>query len=95
VRLKLLREALAKTLPAWQIESPDGAGSSLWVRLPAGLVADDVVARARDADIVVEPGGGFFGGTPPGEYLRIGISAVPTHLIAEGVVALADAVSTA
>jgi len=95
VRLKLLREALAKSLPTWHIESPEGAGSSLWVRLPEGLTAQDVVARARDADVVVEPGSGFFGGAPPAEYLRMGISAIPTHLIAEGVAALAEAVSRA
>ncbi len=94
VRLKLLRESLAKSLPDWQIESPEGAGSSLWVRLPAGLHAQDVVARARDADVVVEPGDGFFGGNASGEYLRMGISAIPTHLIAEGVAVLADAVVT-
>ncbi|MBL8309462.1 MAG: PLP-dependent aminotransferase family protein [Burkholderiales bacterium] len=91
VRLQLLRQALAASLPDWHVESPLGTGSSLWVRLPDGMRADAVVTRARAAEVVVEPGGGFFGTPPPGEYLRMGISAIPTHLIAAGVSALAKA----
>ena len=88
-RLKILREALARELPAWTIESPEGSGSALWIRLPEGLSAIALVAVARDADLVIEPGVGFFGLTPPGEFIRMGISAIPTHLIAEGIAALA------
>lgn len=93
VRLERLREALATTLPTWRIESPAGAGSSLWVRLPEGLQAQEVVAQARGAGVVIEPGNGFFGGAAAGEYVRMGISAIPTHLIAEGVTRLAGAAS--
>jgi len=88
-RLKILREALARDLPDWRVESPEGSGSALWIRLPEGLSATKLVAVARDADIVIEPGAGFFGLTPPGEFIRMGISAIPTHLIGEGVAALA------
>ena len=95
VRLKLPpRGAGENTADAWQIESP--GRRVIAVGATAGrLVADDVVARARDADVVVEAGGGFFGGTPPASICACRISAIPTHLIAEGVAALADAVSTA
>ena len=89
-RLKILREALARELSDWQIESPEGSGSALWIRLPEGLSATKLVAAARDADIVIEPGTGFFSHTPPGEFIRMGISAIPTHLIAEGIAALAE-----
>jgi len=89
VRLRTLREAIARELPSWQVQSPEGSGSALWIRLPAGLTAAELVAAARAADIVVEPGTGFFGLTPPGEFIRMGISAIPTHLIAEGVAQLA------
>ena len=34
VRLKLLREALAKSLPTWHIEARRALVPSLWVRLP-------------------------------------------------------------
>ena len=91
VRLKMLREALATHLPDWQIQSPEGAGSALWVRLPDGVGAAALVAAARDADVVIEPGVGFFGLAPTGEFIRMGISAIPTHLIGEGVAALAAA----
>ena len=80
---------MARDLPAWKIESPEGSGSALWIRLPDGLSAIKLVAAARDADIVIEPGVGFFGLTPPGEFVRMGISAIPTHLIGEGIAALA------
>jgi GntR family transcriptional regulator/MocR family aminotransferase len=89
VRLKILREAIARELPDWRVESPEGSGSALWIRLPDGLSASKLVEAARDADIVIEPGIGFFGLTPPGEFIRMGISAIPTHLIAEGIAALA------
>ena len=87
----MLREALATHLPDWQIQSPEGAGSALWVRLPDGVGAAALVAAARDADVVIEPGVGFFGLAPTGEFIRMGISAIPTHLIGEGVAALAAA----
>ncbi len=90
VRLKMLREALATHLPDWIIESPEGAGSALWVRLPNGANAVTLVAAAREADVVIEPGVGFFGLAPTGEFVRMGISAIPTHLIGEGVLALAS-----
>lgn len=88
-RLKILREALARELPDWKIETPECSGSALWIRLPEGLSATKLTAAARDADIVIEPGVGFFGLTPPAEFIRMGISAIPTHLIAEGIAALA------
>ena len=95
-RLKILREALARELPEWKIESPEtggsGSGSALWIRLPDGLSATQLVAAARDAEIVIEPGAGFFGLAPPAEFIRMGISAIPTHLIAEGIAALAGVV---
>ncbi len=93
VRLKILREALAAHLPAWRIESPEGVGSALWIRLPDGVKAHTVVLRARAAEIVIESGAGFFGHSPSGEFVRMGISAIPTHLIAEGVAHLADSVA--
>ena len=89
MRLKILREAMARELPDWPIESPEGSGSALWIRLPDRISATKLVAAARDADIVIEPGIGFFGLTPPGEFIRMGISAISTHLIAEGIAALA------
>ena len=91
VRLKMLREALSLHLPDWQIQSPEGAGSALWIRLPDGVNATTLVAAARDADVVIEPGVGFFGLVPTGEFVRMGISAIPTHLIGAGVAALAAA----
>ncbi len=90
VRLKILRDALATHLPAWRIQSPEGVGSALWIGLPDGLMAVDVVARARAAEIVIEPGTGFFGQAANGQFIRMGISAIPTHLIAEGVALLAE-----
>ena len=94
-RLKILREAMAEHLPDWAIQSPEGAGSALWVRLPEGLSGSKLVAAAREVDVVIEPGVGFFGLAPTGEYLRMGISAIPTHLIGEGVAALASVASPA
>jgi len=93
-RLKILREALARELPGWQVLSPEGSGSALWIRLPVGLSATALVVAARNADIVIEPGVGFFGLQPPGEFIRMGISAIPTHLIGEGVAALARVAGT-
>ena len=90
VRLKILREALATHLPTWHIQSPQGVGSALWIRLPDGCAAQSVVARARAAEIVIEPGTGFFGQPTNGQFVRMGISAIPTHLIAEGVALLAE-----
>lgn len=64
-------------------------GSALWIRLPDAMTAAEVVS-ARTAEIVLEPGTGFFGQPTNGEFVRMGISAIPTHLIAEGVALLAE-----
>ena len=93
-RLKILRQSLAAALPGWQVLSPErdgGSGSALWIKLPDGMSASALVRAARDVEVVIEPGAGFFSSPPPEEFIRMGISAIPTHLIAEGIAALAGA----
>ena len=90
--LKLLRESLAKSLPTWQIESPEGRWS-LWVdRQRAHGTTWWRGARCRRRRRTRR---WLFGGECGESICAWGISAIPTHLIAEGVTVLAEAVSTA
>ncbi|MCC7069273.1 MAG: PLP-dependent aminotransferase family protein [Burkholderiales bacterium] len=91
VRLSRLREALAEQLPDWRIATPIEGGSSLWIELPRGVSPAALIARAREAEVIIEPGEGFFAAPTGASFVRMGIAAIATHLIGDGVAALAAA----
>lgn len=92
-RAGLLLEALRHELPQCEV-TPLSGGASCWLRLPAGLAAQDVTDLARERGVLVEPGDVFFMDVPaPAAYLRLGYSATPTAAIEPGVRALAGVVA--
>jgi DNA-binding transcriptional MocR family regulator len=87
-RLQHLTQELARLLPAWSCEQPQG-GLALWVRLPDGSAADFQQAALRHG--VELAAGPIF--SPDGSHadrLRLGF-ALPTEQISEGVRRLASA----
>ncbi|MGD8375394.1 MAG: PLP-dependent aminotransferase family protein [Acidobacteriota bacterium] len=68
---------------------PDG-GLALWVTLPRGLDARDVLAEARSRGIVFNPGELFYADAPRRNHLRLTFGAVTVDRIREGIRELGD-----
>lgn len=58
----------------------DGAGINLWVRLPHGVDAEDVVDRAARAGVIVQSGEGYYRDRGVRSRLRVSAARVPTEL---------------
>lgn len=93
VRWTALREAMARHLPDFDISTGNG-GTSFWVTGPAGFDAARTAAAARAAGIVVEAGDVYsMADPPPRRHLRIGISAIPSERIEDGIAKLAAVIA--
>ena len=66
---------------------PEG-GMFVWMRLPAGLDAGELLADAMRERVAFVPGAPFFPGDPCHETLRLNFSNRPPLLIAEGMARL-------
>lgn len=58
----------------------DGAGLNLWVELPQGADAEDVVDRAAAAGVIVQSGEGYYRDRGIRSRLRVSAARVPTEL---------------
>lgn len=91
-RRDALLAALAKHMPEGvQWSRPEG-GFFLWVRLPEGLAAREVLARAEARKVTFAPGEAFFAeGGGEGEF-RLPFSFVPPEKMDEGGAVLGDVI---
>lgn len=86
--------AMAEHLPQCTI-TPVRGGGSCWVQLPDHVPARELARAAAEHGVLIEPGDIFFASPiAPGNFIRMGYQSIPTHRIAEGVKALADAMRT-
>ncbi len=89
-RLAAMEEALEKHMPdgtSWT--HPEG-GMSLWVTLPPGFDAGELLIHARERGILFLPGRYFYSQQPRPNTLRLGFAAVDEKRIAQGIEKLAD-----
>lgn len=65
---------------------PPTGGTSMWVPLPDGVVADRIVAEAARQGVLIESGAASFAEGHPDRqsYIRIGYSAIPIESIVPG-----------
>ncbi|MGJ8546361.1 MAG: PLP-dependent aminotransferase family protein [Sulfitobacter sp.] len=71
-------------------------GSSLWMRAPDGVDADELARRLQAQSVLIEPGRAFFGGPGrPGNFYRLAYSSIPATRIAEGIGLVANAIRQA
>src|SRR5262249_1382373 len=94
-RCAAMQDALARHLPAgtrWT--RPDG-GLFIWVRLPSGLRAEDLLVAALADKVAFVPGSPFFAREPQHEFCRLNFSNRPVKLIEVGMERLGGAVRTA
>ena len=70
---------------------PEG-GMFLWVRLPRGMNAVDLLAKAVDKGVAFVPGAPFYAGAPDERSLRLSFVTASVEQINRGIAALAEAV---
>ena len=74
-----------------QWNSPDG-GMFLWMRLPEGMSAIDLLPRAVDKGVAFVPGAAFYADEPDGRTLRLSFVTASVEQIRIGIAALAQAI---
>jgi len=89
-RLEAMEDALEKYMPedtTWT--RPDG-GMSIWVTLPAGFDAAEVLIHLRELGVIFVPGRYFYVQNPQPNTLRLGFAGIEEKKIAQGVKKLGD-----
>jgi DNA-binding transcriptional MocR family regulator len=77
--------AMAEHMPDGVTWTRPGGGFFVWLSLPPPLRAAEVVAQARDANLLIPVGNPFFAETPTGQHLRLAFSYVTPEKIETGV----------
>jgi 2-aminoadipate transaminase len=89
-RLAALEEALERQMPEdvrWT--RPEG-GMCVWVALPAGFDASELLVHARERGVLFAPGRYFYFQNPQPNTLRLGFAALDERKIARGVAVLGE-----
>jgi 2-aminoadipate transaminase len=89
-RLEAMEEALEKHMPestTWTL--PEG-GMTIWVTLPPGFDAGELLIHARERGILFLPGRYFYAQNPRPNTLRLGFASVDEKKIARGIEAFCE-----
>ena len=89
-RLEAVEEALVRHMPSETRWTHPAGGMSIWVELPPGFDANELLVRARERGVVFAPGRYFYVQGPQPNTLRLGFSGVEERQIARGVAILGD-----
>ena len=92
-RLDAMLAAIERSFPAGTRWTRPEGGLFVWVSLPPGLDAEDVLADAMRDRVAFVPGAPFYPAAPCHETLRLNFSNRPPLLIAEGIARLGACVS--
>lgn len=92
-RFAIVAEAMARHAPQCAVV-PITGGGSCWVRLPEGVGAVELAARAAEKGVLIEPGDVFFHvEPPPGAFFRLGFQSIPAKSIEPGIALLAGVIA--
>lgn len=89
-RLRALDEALRKHMPEgtrWTL--PDG-GMCVWLELPLGFDASELLIHAKERSVLFAPGRYFYVQGPQPNTLRLGFASLDEKTITRGIATLAD-----
>jgi 2-aminoadipate transaminase len=89
-RLEAMEEALEKHMPestTWTL--PEG-GMTIWVTLPPGFDAGELLIHARERGVLFLPGRYFYAQNPRPNTLRLGFASVDEKKIARGIEAFCE-----
>lgn len=87
-----LVEALLAQVPTVAADSPDG-GWFLWLRLPQGISATDLLAAAEEHGVSFLPGNLFYAKPAGGDRIRLSFSMFEPTVLAEGARRLGQAIA--
>lgn len=93
-RLRAMEAAIDELLPGVERTRPDG-GMFLWLTLPVGSTAREVLDEAMARDVVFVPGDAFSASGGSERSLRVSFVTVDPDRIRDGVERLAEAVDAA
>ena len=93
-RLEAMEKCLERHLPAGiEWTRPDG-GMSVWITLPPGLDAAELLIHARERGVLFVPGRYFFVQSPQPNTLRLGFAGVNEKDIARGILTLGQVIES-
>jgi 2-aminoadipate transaminase len=93
-RLAAVEEALVRHMPSDTRWTHPNGGMCIWVELPPGFDAHELLVRARERGVVFAPGRYFYVQSPQPNTLRLGFSGVEERQIARGIATLGDILRT-
>lgn len=94
IRLAAMEEALEKHMPESTTWTRAEGGMTLWVTLPPGVDAGELLIHARERGILFLPGRYFYSQHPQPNTLRLGFASVDEKQIARGIETLCDVLKT-
>jgi 2-aminoadipate transaminase len=89
-RLAAVEEALVRHMPSDTRWTHPNGGMSIWLELPAGFDANELLVRARERGVVFAPGRYFYVQSPQPNTLRLGFSGLQERQIARGIAILGN-----
>jgi hypothetical protein len=89
-RLEAMESALAKHMPEGVTWTRPEGGLSVWVTLPAGFDAGELLIHVRERGVLFAPGRYFFMQNPLPNTLRLSFTNVDERNIARGIGILGD-----
>jgi 2-aminoadipate transaminase len=89
-RLLSLDESLRKLMPEGTRWTRPEGGMCLWLELPPGFDASELMIHAKERDVLFAPGRYFYVQTPLPNTLRLGFASLDEKQIAKGVAILAE-----
>jgi 2-aminoadipate transaminase len=93
-RLDVMEKSLERHLPAGtEWTRPDG-GMSIWITLPPGLDAAELLIHSRERGVLFIPGRYFFVENPQPNTLRLGFAGVEEKDITRGIVTLGNVIDS-
>jgi 2-aminoadipate transaminase len=93
-RLEAMERALEKHMPEQTSWTRPEGGMTIWVTLPPGFDAADLLIHTRERGIYFVPGRYFYLQSPQPNTLRLGFASVDEKLIARGVQTFCEVLKT-
>jgi 2-aminoadipate transaminase len=92
-RRDALLDGLEAHLPPGSRFTRPGGGLFIWIELPAGFDAEEILGRAIDRGVAFVPGTYFYAGTPRRETLRVSFATATPEELREGAARLGAAIA--
>lgn len=90
-RLALVQTALAKSMPEGTRWTKPSGGMAVWVELPPGFDASELLIHVRERGVLFAPGRYFFMQNPQPNTLRLSFTSVDERRITRGIAMLGEA----